>query len=219
MTDETEKPAAEVAAQPAAETAPTQETKLPPVNGDGFTNYEGPMVVYNFDRFGAYTGSETIYRPEGFGPPGNATFIAPPEVPSGHVAVFHPTRNGLGSWEVVEDHRGTVVYSKADGSGIQVVEPGPVSSSYTTQQPTSAWAKWDEATNAWVIDTDARTAALRQQANSIMQTLIMPMTNYLTQMGRQPGPKFSAYREAIQDIAWGNTEVDALPPTVQNPTL
>lgn len=196
-----------------------QTITLPLVDDAGFTKLAGPMTVYNFDEHGAYTGSETIFRPEGVSPPANATFIAPPAVSPGQVAVFHPTKNGLGTWDVAEDHRGTIVYNKATGVAVQVTAPGPVSSDYTTQCPTFSWAKWDEATNAWVVDVQARTEALRQQANTIMQTSLMPMTNYLTQIGRQPGPKFLAYRDAIQNIAWGSDEVDALPTAVNNPIL
>ncbi|EFB9206461.1 phage portal protein, partial [Escherichia coli] len=49
------------------------------------------------------------------------TFIAPPDIPAGFVAVFNSDES---SWHLVEDHRGKTVYDVASGDALFISELG-----------------------------------------------------------------------------------------------
>ncbi|MGR3760877.1 hypothetical protein ACUXV3_12220 [Roseobacteraceae bacterium NS-SX3] len=61
--------------------------------------------------------------------PGNATLQAPPELQEGYARVFTE-----GAWQLVEDHRGTVIWS-ADGQEIIVTGLGPLPEGVLTERP------------------------------------------------------------------------------------
>lgn len=92
------------------------------------------MKIYNYADNGEFLDESDARvsprNPEKFMIPGNATVIAPPVAQEGFARVFAD-----GSWSQVEDHRGDVVYSKADASPHVVEDIGPIDDEYTTVEP------------------------------------------------------------------------------------
>lgn len=92
------------------------------------------MKIYSYDpKSGAFLAQGTAYpdpmNEGGYLIPAHATEIAPPNVEGGLVAVF----NGI-EWDVVEDHRGTILYSP-EGQKIEVKKLGPIPEGYSTTPP------------------------------------------------------------------------------------
>ncbi len=54
-----------------------------------------------------FIGEGDAYIPPHTGLPANSTYIAPPDIPAGFVAVFNSDE---ASWHLVEDHRGKTVF-------------------------------------------------------------------------------------------------------------
>lgn len=68
-----------------------------------------------------FIGEGDAYIPPHTGLPANSTYIAPPDIPAGFVAVFNSDES---SWHLVEDHRGKTVYDVASGDALFISELG-----------------------------------------------------------------------------------------------
>ncbi len=53
------------------------------------------------------------------------------------------------AWQLVEDHKGEVVYCKANGAEHTIDALGPIPDEYTTTAPTP-YSIWDEEKGAWL---------------------------------------------------------------------
>ncbi|EJT8692915.1 tail fiber assembly protein, partial [Escherichia coli] len=98
----------------------------------------------------------------------NSTYIAPPDIPVGFVAVFNSDE---ASWHLVEDHRGKTVYDVASGDSLFISELGPLPENITWLSPEGEFQKWNGT--AWVKDTEAeklfRIREAEETKNSLMQ--------------------------------------------------
>ncbi|MCM4423806.1 tail fiber assembly protein, partial [Escherichia coli] len=75
-----------------------------------------------------FIGEGDAYIPPHTGLPANSTYIAPPDIPAGFVAVFNSDES---SWHLVEDHRGKTVYDVASGDALFISELGSLPESVT----------------------------------------------------------------------------------------
>lgn len=88
------------------------------------------MKIYNYhaetrEHLSESEAQRDPLEPENYLLPANATFIAPIAVLDGEVAVFN------GSWSVVKDNRGKVVYSTTDGSEVVIDYLGEIADGFT----------------------------------------------------------------------------------------
>lgn len=132
------------------------------------------QTAYAYDpATGLYAGTvQAMQSPRNsdeFGLPANATFAAPPAPVSGKVAVF-----SAGTWSLLDDLRGTLIYSVVDGSSAQMATVGPIPSGFTALKPATVRDRWNGAAwlspltqfdawngTGWVTDLDALREYLR----------------------------------------------------------
>lgn len=79
-----------------------------------------------------FIGEGDAYIPPHTGLPANSTYIAPPDIPAGFVAVFNSDE---ASWHLVEDHRGKTVYDVASGDALFISELGSLPENVTWLSP------------------------------------------------------------------------------------
>ncbi|HAK0562017.1 TPA: tail fiber assembly protein, partial [Salmonella enterica] len=101
------------------------------------------------------------------GLPANCTDIAPPDIPSSHIAVFDAETQ---TWSLQEDHRGETVYDTTTGNQVYISEPGPLPENVTSVSPDGEYQKWDG--KAWVKDEAAEKAAQLRQAEETKSRLL-----------------------------------------------
>nr|UVY58312.1 MAG: tail fiber assembly protein [Bacteriophage sp.] len=120
---------------------------------NGLAIKPGDICCFYYDGVtGEYTGWSNEYIHEGVSMPGYSTDIDPGAEVAGEVAVFTG-----GEWIQQEDHRGTVVYSTADGLESVVDYIGEIKSGFTQLMPVTRFDKWDG--RMWVTDNTAAHAA------------------------------------------------------------
>lgn len=112
-----------------------------------------------------YTGWSDEYIHVGVSMPGRSTDIDPGDEIPGKVSVFTG-----GAWIQQEDHRGTVVYSTADGMSSTVDYIGEIKPGFTKLMPATGFDKWDG--EKWVTDTEAQHSAAVEAAEIQRQSLI-----------------------------------------------
>ena len=105
--------------------------------------------------------------------PGYSTDIDPGDEVAGKVAVFTS-----GAWIQQEDHRGTVVYSTADGLESVVDYIGEIKSGFTQLMPVTRFDKWDGG--MWVTDNTAAHAADIAAAEAQRQQLLVVAQQRIT---------------------------------------
>lgn len=136
------------------------------------------MLLYHYDADGVFLtssaarpcpakpvdelGKERILLPAG------AATTAPPAVPLGSVARVKTVEAETDQlrtvvWELIEDHRGEVLFSTADKSAMKVTELGPLPEGYTAQTPPGGEYVWD---GAWAPDIPAMIAAAKAKVDS-----------------------------------------------------
>lgn len=154
------------------------------------------MQIYNYNATsGEYIGQSTA-RPDpmetgSYLIPAHASEVAPPEPGEGQAVVWM----GEG-WDLVEDHRGVVLYSTATGATVEITELGPIPDGLTDTAP-GEFEVWDG--DEWVVDTEALAASIRAQRDTLLaasdwtQTLDAPLTATAKQA-------WKVYREALRDI-------------------
>ncbi|MBW0652348.1 tail fiber assembly protein, partial [Escherichia coli] len=115
-----------------------------------------------------FIGEGDAYIPPHTGLPANSTYIAPPDIPAGFVAVFNSDE---ASWHLVEDHRGKTVYDVASGDALFISELGSLPENVTWLSPEGEFQKWNGT--AWVKDAEAeklfRIREAEETKNSLMQ--------------------------------------------------
>ncbi|EAQ3764603.1 tail fiber assembly protein, partial [Salmonella enterica] len=101
------------------------------------------------------------------GLPANCTDLAPPDIPSSHIAVFDAETQ---TWSLKEDHRGETVYDTTTGNQMYISDPGPLPENVTSVSPDGEDQKWDG--KAWVKDEAAETAARLREAEGTKSRLL-----------------------------------------------
>ncbi|WP_313679068.1 tail fiber assembly protein [Pantoea vagans] len=141
---------------------------------NGLAKSAGTLTVYNYDAVsGEFTGSNDEYLAQGVGLPANACITAPPAAKAGSVALYLN-----GSWQVIADHRGEMVYSVNDGAAVLISEPGDYPADTTPFKPATAWDKWDG--EKWVTDSAEEKASAVKEANE-RQAKLIAEANSITQ--------------------------------------
>lgn len=177
---------------------------------DGFATQSGDYTVYAFDpSSGVYDGPQQHFIQQFTGPPAGTTIVEPPSFEAGKVTVWDSERS---AWNVVEDHRGTVVWDKDTGSQYTVSSPGPIPSGMTTQAPPSSYCRWDAEKGEWVVDKDAQRRALVSQAKSAMQKASTAFSQNGWSIGVEVPDSVKAYVQSLSAIIQGKEDAgDRLP--------
>ncbi|EAV5238234.1 tail fiber assembly protein [Salmonella enterica] len=116
-----------------------------------------------------FIGAGDAYIPPHTGLPANCTDIAPPDIPSSHIAVFDAETQ---TWSLQEDHRGETVYDTTTGNQMYISEPGPLPENATSVSPGGEYQKWDSKAKVWVKDEAAEKAAQLRQAEETKNRLL-----------------------------------------------
>lgn len=139
---------------------------------DGIAIVAGDVTVHNFDsETGEYLGSNIEYLAVGIGLPALSTEIKPPVKPDGQAVVWR------GSWELMADHRGEVVYSVTDSSAMTIDYLGEVADGYTAMKPLTQYDKWNGS--AWVTDALAEQSATIAAATNQKSFLLSEATTVI----------------------------------------
>nr|WP_206110510.1 tail fiber assembly protein [Raoultella planticola] len=126
------------------------------------------VVIYDVDPdTGELLGSQEINIPPHTGLPAYTTPKSPPDLTPGMVPVFDLVS---GSWSLIEDHRGQIVFSTASGEPVEISELGELPEGVTTKVPVDSYQKWDGVN--WVDDTEAKEGANKQVISSQADSLI-----------------------------------------------
>ena len=146
------------------------------------------MKIYNYSDFGEFIGESNA----GVSPldglpliPRNSTSIAPPEIPSGNIAIFDNT-----GWSLKENHRGEVWYKKGTLEKIEIDFLGKIDEKLFQKypEPISVNEKWNNVRSVrnmllsgsdWTQLNDSKAskeawAIYRQELRDIPQTFSTP---------------------------------------------
>lgn len=146
----------------------------PVFDENGLATEPGEMRCFYFDEFTSeYTGWSDEYIHLGVSMPGYSTDINPGDEVAGEVAVFTG-----GAWIQQEDHRGSVVYSTADGLESVVDYIGEIKSGFTQLMPVTRFDKWDGG--MWVTDNTAAHVADIAAAEAQRQQLLVVAQQRIT---------------------------------------
>lgn len=127
--------------------------------------------IYHYDSYRCYT-ETTDASPDPLEPgryliPANATDTAPPEIPENHAAQW----NGE-AWEIVEDWRGTMVYSTNGNDGDRMMhEPGAIPDGYTKDAPPDGLHTWHAETQTWQPDPEKQAAAIEAARERVWEQI------------------------------------------------
>lgn len=121
------------------------------------------LTVYTFNEAGEFKGAynapaspkeKGVYQE-----PGLSTRIAPPELDEHEQAVWDGSR-----WSVVPDFRWSKVYSKQDGSPVEIEELGVIPEGYTPTPKPGEFHEWDSDKNTWEENQAAKDEAAAEIA-------------------------------------------------------
>ncbi|EAP8158312.1 tail fiber assembly protein [Salmonella enterica] len=133
------------------------------------------IKVYNLrSDTNEFIGAGDAYIPPHTGLPANCTDIAPPDIPSSHIAVFDSETE---TWKLKEDHRGETVYDTTAGNPVYISEPGPLPENFTSVSPGDGYKKWDSKAKVWVNDEAAEAAARLREAEGTKKRLLQLATD------------------------------------------
>ncbi|EAN9661264.1 tail fiber assembly protein [Salmonella enterica subsp. enterica serovar Pomona] len=133
------------------------------------------IKVYNLrSDTNEFIGAGDAYIPPHTGLPANCTDIAPPDIPSSHIAVFDSETE---TWKLKEDHRGETVYDTTTGNPVYISEPGPLPENFTSVSPGDGYKKWDSKAKVWVNDEAAEAAARLREAEGTKKRLLQLATD------------------------------------------
>ncbi|OUE50277.1 tail fiber assembly protein [Citrobacter amalonaticus] len=157
----------------------------------------GNIEVYNYDHSTReFLGSSVEFLALGVGIPADSCTEAPPPAYSGFAVVRNTS---TGEWELVEDHRGEIVYSKENRLSLNISELGEYPEGYTLLKPTTEFDVWNG--DAWVTDEEEKRRAELESAELQRQSLIDEANNYMNNkqwpgkaaMGRLKGEDANNY--------------------------
>lgn len=113
--------------------------------------------------------------------PRDALLIKPFPEKEGFVVRVCDFENGRPTaTEYVVDHRGKVIYNKANPLGSkQVKDLGEVEAGWTLNKPPSQYVTWNEELNDWEVDNQAQYEAQVQQVANIRESLYVQIVDRL----------------------------------------
>lgn len=126
------------------------------------------MFIYNYSKS---TNEYCGYEKASLSPlergvyliPAFSTPIKPPEVGHGFVPCFID-----GSWEVKEDHRGTIAYRKSDGKPMLITMIGSIPEELTVISPVNDCSFWEG--DGWKVDLQKANEAKKQRIKSFLSS-------------------------------------------------
>ncbi|EAQ1871534.1 tail fiber assembly protein [Salmonella enterica] len=144
-----------------------------------------------------FIGAGDAYIPPHTGLPANCTDIAPPDIPSSHIAVFDAETQ---TWSLQEDHRGETVYDTTTGNQVYISEPGPLPENVTSVSPDGEYQKWDG--KAWVKDEAAEKAAQLRQAEETKSRLLQMASEKIAPLQDAVDLDEATDKEKASLLAW-----------------
>ncbi|EOZ9392121.1 DUF4376 domain-containing protein [Enterobacter cancerogenus] len=143
-----------------------------------FSFSEEPQIlsVFNFSsNTREYIGTSDAYIAPNTGLPEWCTLIAPPEITSGSTPIWQGDK-----WELMEDHRGQVVYDMQSGKQIVIAELGPLPTNVTVISPSSSFDRWNgESWQPSINDAkQAQIAAIKNQRDKVTNDFIVIEGNH-----------------------------------------
>lgn len=135
-----------------------------------FSGKDRTIRIYNLSaETREFIGAGDAYIPANTGLPADCTNIAPPSVPDGKVAVFNGT-----AWELTEDYRNQILYSKITGERVYISGLGALPADVTTTAPDGNYMRWNG--EGWEKDTEAERDAAVSFAESEKKRLMQEAT-------------------------------------------
>ena len=144
-----------------------------------------------------FIGEGDAYIPPHTGLPANSTYIAPPDIPAGFVAVFNSDE---ASWHLVEDHRGKTVYDVASGDALFISELGPLPENVTWLSPEGEFQKWNGT--AWVKDTEAEKLFRIREAEETKNSLMQVASEHIAPLQDAVDLEIATEKETLLLEAW-----------------
>ncbi|EAB8520997.1 tail fiber assembly protein [Salmonella enterica] len=144
-----------------------------------------------------FIGAGDAYIPPHTGLPANCTDIAPPDIPSSHIAVFDAETQ---TWSLQEDHRGETVYDTTTGNQVYISEPGPLPENVTSVSPGGEYQKWDG--KAWVKDEAAEAAARLREAEGTKSRLLLMASGKIAPLQDAVDLDEATDKEKASLLAW-----------------
>ncbi|ELH8381068.1 tail fiber assembly protein [Salmonella enterica subsp. enterica] len=144
-----------------------------------------------------FIGAGDAYIPPHTGLPANCTDIAPPDIPSSHIAVFDAETQ---TWSLQEDHRGETVYDIATGNQVYISDPGPLPENVTSVSPDGKYQKWDG--KAWVKDEAAEAAARLREAEGTKSRLLLMASGKIAPLQDAVDLDEATDKEKASLLAW-----------------
>ncbi|MFV0568896.1 MAG: tail fiber assembly protein [Citrobacter portucalensis] len=133
--------------------------------------------------------------------PPDSTTIAPGEAPPvGYCLVFAPD---LQTWQTVEDHRGSTVWSTTDATTVYIQKPGPLPENTTEQSPEGILHPvWDGS--QWVTDIprerQATIQANKAMYSSLMQRVMLAQCPLVSQEAIGEAQMSDEQRQRLADL-------------------
>ncbi|EET5326201.1 tail fiber assembly protein, partial [Escherichia coli] len=144
-----------------------------------------------------FIGEGDAYIPPHTGLPANSTYIAPPDIPAGFVAVFNSDE---ASWHLVEDHRGKTVYDVASGDALFISELGSLPENVTWLSPEGEFQKWNGT--AWVKDTEAEKLFRIREAEETKNSLMQVASEHIAPLQDAVDLEIATEKETLLLEAW-----------------
>jgi len=158
----------------------------------------GNIEVYNYDHSTKeYLGSSVEFLALGVGIPADSCIDAPPPAYSGFAVVRNVS---TGEWDLVEDHRGEIVYNTDNRVSLNISELGSYPEGYTIQKPETEFDVWNG--DAWIIDEEAKKQAELKSAELKKETLIDEANAYINNK-QWPGKAAMGRLKGDESIKYG----------------
>lgn len=161
------------------------------------------MTAYLYDNNNYYLGTTTLQEsplePGVFFDQSNSTRISPPEFKENEI----PYWNGI-SWEIKPNYSEKKYYSKINKSE-KIFEIGEEFDSNYTDIPFNnvPFEMWDESSNSWIIDEQARNEFELQIRKSEIQKLLLEsdyieLPSFLERKGQEIYNQWMTYRANLR---------------------
>ncbi|EGZ4723294.1 tail fiber assembly protein [Salmonella enterica] len=137
--------------------------------------------------------------PPGQRRPANCTDIAPPDIPSSHIAVFDAETQ---TWSLQEDHRGETVYDTTTGNQVYISDLGPLPENVTSVSPGGGYKKWDSKAQVWMNDEAAEAAARLREAEGTKNRLLQITSEKIAPLQDAVDLDEATNKEKASLLAW-----------------
>ncbi len=140
-----------------------------------------------------------VVRSPGQRRPANCTDIAPPDIPSSHIAVFDAETQ---TWSLQEDHRGETVYDTTTGNQVYISDLDPLPENVTSVSPGGGYKKWDSKAQVWMNDEAAEAAARLREAEGTKNRLLQIASEKIAPLQDAVDLDKATNKEKASLLAW-----------------